>query len=78
MRIDGAEAELYAGFARAVREGSPLPYSGALGRLDLEMCIATYESARRGAPVDLPLREVTPHEDAIHRAFRERYGREPL
>jgi len=41
------------------------------------MCIATYESARRGAPVDLPLREVTPHEEAIHRAFRERYDREP-
>jgi predicted dehydrogenase len=71
-----AEAELYAGFARAIREGAALPYPGALGRLDLEMCIATYESARRGGPVDLPLREITPHEEAIHQAYRERYGRD--
>jgi len=73
-----AEAELYSGFAHAIREGTAPPYPGELGRLDLEMCLATYESARRGAPLALPLVEITEHERRVHLEFRERYGREPL
>jgi predicted dehydrogenase len=73
-----AEAQLYWGFARAVRSGGSPLYSAESGRRDLEMCIATYESGRRQAPVALPLLETTPHELKVHEDFAARYARDPL
>ncbi len=70
-----AELTAYATFARAVRDGKPPQYGGAKGANDLELCIATYESERCGRRVTLPLTGVTPHENQVHKAFEDRYGK---
>ena len=73
-----AEATIYAQFARAVRDGASPAYGAEQARLDLELCIATYESERLGGPVPLPLKGITPHEETVHLEFRQRYGQEIL
>lgn len=73
-----AEATIYTRFARAVRDGTFPAYGGEQARLDLELCIAAYESERLGRPIRLPLKGVTPHEKAVHEEFRMRYGHGPL
>ena len=56
------------------------PEYGALnGRTDQEILIAIRESARNGGqPMDLPLTEITGHEENLHREYSERYGVDPF
>lgn len=61
-------------FARAVREGTDPEYGPERGTNDLELCIATYEAARIGDRVTLPLPEITEHEKKVHAMFEDRYG----
>jgi predicted dehydrogenase len=66
-------------FHRAVTEGSPPEYGAAEARTDIELLLALRESARKGSvPVDLPLREPTSHEQALHDEYRLTYGRDPF
>ena len=76
---DVARASQLLSFHRSVTEGAPLEYGAAEARTDLEWLIALRESARHSsAPIDLPLRAVTSHEQALHDEFRLTYGRDPL
>ncbi len=64
---------------RAVVEGAPLVYGPENARRDMELWIAIRESAWRGNVwLDLPLRETTSVEDALHEEFQRRYGCDPL
>jgi hypothetical protein len=66
-------------FYHSIVDGLPPAYGAARARRDLELLIALRESARRGsAPVDLPLREMTDHERALHETYRQTYGHDPL
>ncbi len=69
-----AELTAYYTFARAVRGEAAQQYSGEKGANDLELCIATYESERLGTRIALPLRDITPHEEKVHRGYEEHYG----
>jgi len=71
-------AELHSIY-RAVVEGIAPEYGAINGRKDQEILIAIRESARRGGePIDLPLTEVTAHEERHHREYREKYGVAPF
>ncbi|HIJ64549.1 MAG TPA: Gfo/Idh/MocA family oxidoreductase [Candidatus Hydrogenedentes bacterium] len=70
-----AELTAYHTFANAVMEDAAQQYGGPKGRNDVELTIATYESARTGTAITLPLESITEHEEAIHEAFERRYGR---
>jgi UDP-N-acetyl-2-amino-2-deoxyglucuronate dehydrogenase len=48
---------VYRRFAETIRVGAPHPLAGESGFRDQEIVMAIYESARRGAPVTLPLDE---------------------
>ena len=76
---DVARASQLLSFHRAITEGAAPEYGAEDARTDLELLLALRESARRGSvPVDLPLREVTSHEQALHEEYRLTYGRDPL
>ncbi|MCZ6678671.1 MAG: Gfo/Idh/MocA family oxidoreductase [Candidatus Poribacteria bacterium] len=71
-------AELHSIY-RAVVEGGDAEYGAINGRKDQEILIALRESARRGGePIDLPLTEVTAHEERHHQKYREKYGVDPF
>ncbi len=71
-------AELHSIY-RAIVEGVEPEYGAVNGRTDQEILIAIRESARSdGKPIDLPLAEITGHEEDLHREYRERYGVHPL
>lgn len=71
-------AELYSIY-RAIVEGVEPEYGALNGRTDQEILIAIRESARNGGePIDLPLTEITGHEENLHREYRERYGVDPF
>lgn len=71
-------AELHSIY-RAVVEGIDPEYGAINGRKDQEILIALRESARRGGkPIDLPLTEVTAHEERHHTEYREKYGVDPF
>ena len=71
-------AELHSIY-RAIVEGAEPEYGAVNGRADQEILIAIRESARSGGtPIDLPLTEITGHEEDLHREYRERYGVAPL
>lgn len=64
---------------RAIVEGVEPEYGAVNGRTDQEILIAIRESARTGGqPIDLPLNEITGHEENLHREYRERYGVDPF
>ena len=64
---------------RAIVEGVEPEYGALNGRTDQEILIAIRESARkRGQPIDLPLTEITGHEEILHREYLERYGVDPF
>ena len=64
---------------RAIVEGVEPEYGAVNGRTDQEILIAIRESARTGGqPIDLPLIEITGHEENLHREYRERYGVDPF
>jgi predicted dehydrogenase len=66
-------------FYHSVVDGAPAAYGAARARRDLELLMAVRDSARHGsAPVDLPLRSVTGHERALHEAYRQTYGHDPV
>jgi predicted dehydrogenase len=61
--------------AQAVLNDQPTRYDARTGRKDMELQIAVAESGRLGrTPLDLPLTEITPHEEAIHEGFKAKYG----
>ncbi len=71
-------AELHSIY-RAIVEGVEPEYGPVNGRTDQEILIAIRESARSGGkPIDLPLTEITGHEEDLHREYRERYGVDPF
>lgn len=71
-------AELHSIY-RAIVEGVEPEYGAVNGRTDQEILIAIRESARNGGqPIDLPLTEITGHEENLHREYRERYGVDPF
>ncbi len=71
-------AELHSIY-RAIVEGVEPEYGAVNGRTDQEILIAIRESARSGGkPIDLPLTEITGHEEDLHREYRERYGVHPF
>ncbi|MBI1929071.1 Gfo/Idh/MocA family oxidoreductase [Candidatus Poribacteria bacterium] len=64
--------------AQAIRTDQPTRYDARTGRKDMELQIAVGESGRLGRkPLDLPLTEITPHEEGIHAHFKEKYGADP-
>ncbi|MGH2355040.1 MAG: Gfo/Idh/MocA family protein, partial [Chloroflexota bacterium] len=66
-------------FYESIVEGKPAWYGAEAGRRDIELLIALRDSARHGGlPVELPLREVTAHERALHETYRQTYGHDPL
>ncbi len=71
-------AELHSIY-RAIVEGVEPEYGAVNGRTDQEILIAIRESARNGGkPIDLPLTEITRHEENLHREYRGRYGVDPF
>ena len=71
-------AELHSIY-RAIVEGVEPEYGAVNGRTDQEILIAIRESARNGGkPIDLPLTEITGHEENLHQEYRERYGVDPF
>ncbi|MBI5095295.1 MAG: Gfo/Idh/MocA family oxidoreductase [Candidatus Hydrogenedentes bacterium] len=73
-----AEVSIYKSFACAIRENTAPWYGGDRGRNDLELTVATYESARLGQRLTLPLTAATAHDLAFEEAFQRRYGRSIL
>ena len=70
-------AELHSIY-RAIVEGVEPEYGAVNGRTDQEILIAIRESARSGGkPIDLPLTNITGHEEDLHQEYRERYGVDP-
>jgi hypothetical protein len=66
-------------FYHSVVDGAPTAYGVQRARRDLELLMAVRDSARHGsAPVDLPLREITDHERALHATYHETYGHDPV
>ena len=64
---------------RMVVEDAPPVYGAENARRDQELWIAIVESARTGSRwIDLPLREITGVEQAMHAEFRRRYGCDPV
>ena len=71
-------AELHSIY-RAIVEGGDPEYGAVNGRTDQEILIAIRESARNGGgPIDLPLTEITGHEENLHQEYHERYGVAPF
>jgi hypothetical protein len=65
--------------AQAVLNDQPTRYDARTGREDMELQIAVGESGRLGRqPLDLPLTEITLHEEEIHEKFNAKYGAEPF
>lgn len=74
-----ARARQLLGFHHAVTAGAPPEYGAQEARTDLEILLALRESARNGStPLDLPLRAITTHEQALHEEYRLTYGRNPM
>ena len=66
-------------FYHSVVDGAEPGYGTRRARRDLELLIALRDSARHGGvPVDLPLRETTDHERALHDTYRRIYGHDPI
>ena len=64
---------------RAIVEGVEPEYGAVNGRTDQEILIAIRESARNGGkPIDLPLTEITGHEENLHWEYHARYGVDPF
>lgn len=71
-------AELHSIYRAIVEEVEP-EYGALNGRTDQEILIAIRESARNGGkPIDLPLTEITGHEENLHQKYRERYRVDPF
>jgi predicted dehydrogenase len=78
-RDDVARGSQLLTFHRAVTEGVAPEYGAREARTDLELLLALRESARHGSvPINLPLRELTDHERALHEEYRLTYGQDPL
>ena len=70
--------ELHSIYRAIVEEAEP-EYGALNGRKDQEILIAIRESARNGGkPIDLPLTEITGHEESLHREYRTKYGVDPV
>lgn len=55
-----------------------LPVYGIQGRKDIEMCVAMYESSRRGmSPITLPIEELTSWEKELHELYNKNFGKYP-
>jgi hypothetical protein len=66
-------------FYHSIVDGAPAAYGAGNGRRDIELLIALRDSARHGSvAVDLPLREVTMHEQGLHEQYRRTYGHDPV
>ena len=62
-------------FAEAVHNNAEPEYSNELARQDVEISVATLESARLGgAKVHLPLTGLTPTEAKMHKDFMDEFG----
>ena len=62
-------------FAEAVHNNAEPEYSNELARQDVEISVATLESARLdGARVHLPLTDLTPTEAKMHKDFKDEFG----
>ena len=71
-------AELHSIYQAIAEEIEP-EYGAVNGRTDQEILIAIRESARNGGqPIDLPLTEITGHEENLHQEYREKYGVNPF
>lgn len=71
-------AELHSIY-QAIVKGIEPEYGAVNGRTDQEILIAIRESARNGGvPINLPLTEITGHEENLHREYRTRYGVDPF
>lgn len=77
---DIAKAAIFESMYRAVTEDTEPVYGAANGRMDQELIIAIKESAWRGSEwLGVPLPDPqTQVEQAIHQAFEDRYGCDPL
>ncbi len=65
--------------AQAVINDQPTRYGVREGRKDMEIQMAMGESGRLGRqPIELPLKEVTAHEEEIHQGFKNRYEIDPF
>ncbi len=76
---DVSKATYLESMYRAVVEGRPPVYGAEEARKDMELWIGIRESAWLGSRwLDLPLRETTSVEEAMHEEFARRYGCDPL
>jgi predicted dehydrogenase len=64
---------------RAATENVEPDYGALNARQDQEILIALRESALQGgAPMELPLTDITQHETRLHETYRQKYGHDPL
>jgi len=76
---DVARADQLTSIYRAVTENVEPDYGALNARRDQEILIALRESARQlSQPIELPLADVTEHEQRIHEEYRQKYGHDPL
>ena len=72
---DVARAAAHYSIYQAAVEGTEPEYGAINARKDQEILIAIRESAQRGGePIELPLTQITAHEEKQHREYREKYG----
>jgi predicted dehydrogenase len=69
-----AVADAWCSLYDGIVNGKRLGYPGESGRKDIELLIATRESAFTGERVALPLAKVTEHEKLIHSEFEKVYS----
>ncbi len=74
-----AKASILRSIHRAVTEDTDPEYGAMNALLDLELCVAVYESGLHdGKWVNLPIQGITEVESRIHEEYRSRYGHDPV
>lgn len=76
---DVARAAAHYSIYKAAVEDAEPEYGAENARKDQEILIAIRESALKGSvPIELPLTEITEHEQQLHERYKAQYGHDPL